>query len=287
MCYLRIFLFLLSLVWTSPLFAYESDNFRCDKATITCVVADKNLTVGDYAAFFDRSGNVVAVGQVIAVNKNGHREVEITETFNRITRSAQLRLITHEDYQHLRERFQVPRRMFPKALGLAVAAARLRVLSGFNGQEYNIFFSGRLSNDLSIVLRSVYAKVSGVANKGVWVAPNDRDTNYVSIPEPTTIQGLGLTSGIAYEALTNNLVSFRGEFGLGIMSVNAEVGENVSLQEVKLDQRIRNGANMLVRLSGSALLNVTPDWHLELMLTENYIFRSHLTSLGLGVIKDL
>lgn len=277
MFYLRILLFVLSLVWTSPLLAYETDNFRCDKATIHCLVADKSLTVGDYAAFFDRGGNVVAVGQVIAI-KNGHREIEITETFNRLTRSAQLRLITPEDYQRLRERFQVPRRMFPKALGLAVAAAKLRVLSGFNGQEYNLFFAGRLSNGLSIVLRSVYATVSGTATKRTWYATTEEDT---------TIQGLGLTSGLAYEALSNNLVSFRGEFGLGVMSVDAAVGENASLQEVKLDERIRNGANMLVRLSGSALLNVTHDWHLELMLTENYIFRSHLTSVGLGVIKDL
>ena len=277
MCYLRILLLLLLLVWTSPLLAYEYDNFRCDEAIIHCVVADKNLTVGDYAAFFDRGGNVVAVGQVVAI-KNGHREIEITETFNRITRSAQLRLITPKDYQHLRERFQMPRRMFPKALGLVVAAARLQVLSGFDGQEYNLFFTGRLSNDISIVLRSVYATVSGTATKRTWYATTEEDT---------TIQGLGLTSGIAYEALTNNLVSFRGEFGLGVMSVDTVVGENVSLQEVELDERIRNGANMLIRLSGSALLNVTHDWHLELMLTENYIFRSHLTSLGLGVIKDL
>ena len=277
MFYFRILFFLLSLVWTSPLLAYESENFRCDGATIHCLVDDKSLTVGDYAAFFDRTGKVVAVGQVIAI-KNGHREIEITETFNRLTRNAQLRLISHEDYQRLRERFQVPRRMLPKALGLAVAAAKLRVLSGFNGQEYNLFFAGRITNGLSIVLRSVYARVSGLATKKTW---------YATTQEDTTIQGLGLTSGIAYEALTNNLVSFRGELGLGVMSVDAEVGESASLQEVKLDERIRNGANMLVRLSGSALLNVTHDWHLELMLTENYIFRSHLTSLGLGVIKDL
>ena len=278
MFYFRIFFFLLSLLWTSPLFAY---NFRCDKDTINCLVADKSLTVGDYAGFFDSEGRIVAVGQVTAI-KNGHRELEISETFNRITRNLQVRLITKADYKRLQERFQVPRRMFPKALGLAVAAARLRVLGGFNGQEYNLFFAGRITDGFSIVVRSVYAVVSGTATErgcnGAWCTSYEQDT---------TIKGLGLTSGIAYEALPHNTVSFRGEFGLGLMSVDADVGENSSLKDVELDDKIQDGANILVRASGSALLNVTHDWHLELILTENYIFHSHLTSLGLGVIKDL
>ena len=278
MFYFRILFFLLSLVWTSPLLAY---NFQCDKQAINCLVADKSLTVGDYAGFFDRKGRMVAVGQIVAI-KDGHRELEITETFNRITSDMQVRLITKEDYERLQERFQVPRHIFPKALGLGVAAAKLRVLSGFDGQEYNLFFAGRLTDSFSIVLRSVYAMVSGTAKEKGW----DGALPY-SVELDTTIQGLGITSGVAYEALPHNLISFRGELGLGLMSVNASVGENSSLQDVKLDQAIQNGANLMVRASGSALLNVTHDWHLELMLTENYIFRSHLTSLGLGVIKDL
>ena len=278
MFYFRILFFLLSLVWTSPLLAY---NFRCDKDAINCLVDDKSLAVGDYAGFFDSDGRLVAVGQITAI-KNGHRELEISETFNRITRSLQVRLITKEDYARLQERFPVPRRMFPQALGIAVAATKLRVLSGFNGQEYNLFFAGRISSGFSVVLRSVYAVVSGTATERKWDG-----ALYVSSEQDTTIQGLGLTSGIAYEALPHNIVSFRGEFGLGLMSVKASVGENASLQDVKLDEHIQDGANILVRVSGSALLNVTHDWHLELMLTENYIFHSHLTSLGLGVVKDL
>ena len=277
MLYLRIILFTISLVWTSPLFAY---NFRCDKNLVSCTVDDKSLTVGDYAGFFDSGGRLVAVGQVVAI-KNGHREVEITETLNRITRSSQVRLIKKEDYEHLRERFQLPRRIFPKALGLAVAAAKLRVLGGFRGHEYNIFLAGRLTEGFSVVLRSVYAAVSGSATEKKWDG-----AEFFSFERDTTIHGLGLTSGIAYEALPHSIVSFRGEFGLGLMSINANVGENSSLQDVRLDKHIQDGANLLVRASGSALLNVTHDWHLELMLTENYIFHSHLTSLGVGVVKD-
>lgn len=278
MFYLRIFLFLLSLIWTSPLLAY---NFKCDKEIINCLVDDKSLTVGDYAGFFDREGRIVAVGQIVAI-KDGHRELEISETFNRITSNLRVRLITKEKYERLQESFQVPRRILPKALGLAVAAAKLRVLSGFNGQEYNLFFAGRVTEGFSIVLRSVYAMVSGTSTERGWDG-----ARYYSYLQDTTIQGVGLTSGIAYEALPHSIVSFRGEFGLGMMLVNATVGEDSSLQDVKLDDKIQDGANILVRASGSALLNVTHDWHLELMLTENYIFHSHLTSLGLGVIKDL
>ena len=278
MFYFRISLFLLSLVWTSPLLAY---NFRCDKDSINCLVDDKSLTVGDYAGFFDSEGRLVAIGQVTAI-KNGHRELEISQTFNRITRSMQVRLITQEDYERLQERFRVPRRILPKALGLAVAAARLRVLGGFDGQEYNLFFAGRVTDGFSVVVRSIYAMVSGTATErgcdGAFCFSSEHDT---------TIQGLGVTSGIAYEALPHNIISFRGEFGLGLMSVDASVGENASLQDVELDDKIHDGASILVRASGSALLNVTHDWHLELMLTENYIFHSHLTSLGVGIIKDL
>ena len=278
MLYYRILFFLLSLIWTSPLFAY---NFKCDRRAINCLVADKSLTVGDYAGFFDQAGRLVAVGQIIGI-KDSYREVEISETFNRITPDLRVKLIAKEDHERLQERFQVPRRMFPKALGLAVAAAKWRVLNGFNGQEYNLFFSGRLSNHFSVVLRSMYAVVSGTATERKYDG-----AVYFSAERDTTIQGLGLTSGIAYEALPNSIISLRGELGLGLMSINASVGENSSLQAVKLDEHIQDGVNMLVRASGSALFNVTHDWHLELMLTENYIFRSHLTSVGLGVIKDL
>ena len=274
MFYFRVLFFLVSLVWTSPLFAY---NFKCDESTIYCLVDDKALTVGDYAAFFDRDNHILAVGRVTAI-KAGYRELEVSETFNHITSDAQVRVISKEDYEQLQERFRVPRRILPKSLGLAIAAAKLRVLGGFNGQEYNLFFAGRISNGFSVVLRSVYAVVSGNAMEDSWA---------VSTAHDTTIKGLGLTSGIAYEVLPNRLVSFRGEFGLGVMSVNASIGENKSLEDVELDGRIQNGANMLARISGSALLNVRHDWHLELILTENYIFQSHLTSLGLGVIKDL
>lgn len=278
MLYYRILFFLLSLVWTSPLFAY---NFRCDKSSINCLVADKKLTVGDYAGFFDQAGRLVAVGQITAI-KDGYREVEISETFNRITPNLQVRLITKEDHARLQESFQVPRRMFPKALGLTVAAAKWRVLSGFNGQEYNLFFAGRLNDSFSVVLRTVYATVSGTATERKYDG-----ALYVSAEHDTAVQGLGLTSGLAYEALPNSIISLRGELGLGLMSINASVGDNSSLQAVKLDEHIQDGVNMLVRASGSALLNITHDWHLELTLTENYIFRSHLTSVGLGVIKDL
>ena len=178
----RISLFLLSLVWTSPLLAY---NFRCDKDSINCLVDDKSLTVGDYAGFFDSEGRLVAIGQVTAI-KNGHRELEISQTFNRITRSMQVRLITQEDYERLQERFRVPRRILPKALGLAVAAARLRVLGGFDGQEYNLFFAGRVTDGFSIVVRSIYAMVSGTATErgcdGAFCFSSEHDT---------TIQGLG------------------------------------------------------------------------------------------------
>lgn len=278
MLYYRILFFLLSLVWTSPLFA---SNFKCDRSAINCLVADKRLTVGDYAGFFDQAGRLVAVGQIIGI-RDGYREVEISETFNRITPDLRVKLIAKEDHKRLQEHFQMPRRMFPKALGLAVSAAKWRVLNGFNGQEYNLFFSGRLSNHFSVVLRSMYAVVSGTATERKYDG-----ALYFSAERDTTIQGLGLTSGLAYEALPNSIISLRGELGLGLMSINASVGENSSLQAVKLDEHIQDGVNMLVRASGSALFNVTHDWHLELMLTENYIFRSHLTSVGLGVIKDL
>ncbi len=278
MLYFRIFFFILSLVWTSPLLAY---NFRCDKGMNNCLVDDQSLTVGDYAGFFDRDGRLVAVGRIVAI-KNGHRKLEISETFNRINRSMRVRLITKGDYRRLRERFQLPRRMFPKALGLAVAAARLRLMGGFNGQEYNIFFTGRLSDGLSVVFRSVYAIVSGTATEQGYDG-----ALYYSREQDTTVQGLGLTTGISYEALPHNIISFRGEFGLGLMSVRTSVGETPSLHNVRLDDKIQDGANMLIRVSGSTLLNITHDWHLELMLTENYILRSHMTSLGFGVIKDL
>lgn len=272
MLYFRIMFFMISLVWTSPLFA---QNFRCDQTSIHCLIADKSLTAGDRVGFFDPDNNLVAVGKVTGiVGKDGHREVEITEVFSRITQSSiPKRLKDGDNASH-----PLARRLFPKSLGLAAAAARLQVLDGLDGQEYNLFLAGRLSSGFSVVLRSIYAVVSGTVVKSDWYATSEQDT---------VIQGLGLASGVSYEALPNRLVSFRGEFGLGVMAVDASIGENISVEEVGLGNSIRNGANMLVRASGSALLNVTPDWHLELSLTDNFIFQSHLTSLGLGIVKDL
>ncbi len=279
MLYFRILSFLLSLIWTSPLLAY---NFRCDKNSINCLVDDKNLTVGDYAGFFDGDGRIVAVGQVTAI-KNGHREVEISETFNRITRNLQVRMIPKEDYERLQERFPMPRRMFPKSLGLAVSYAELLVLDGFKGQEYDLFFAGRLGSGFSVTLRSLYMVVAGTAIERKYYESERRHTK-----QDITIQGLGLTSGIAYEALPHNIVSLRGELGLGLMAVDASVGDNATLQTVELDDQIQDGINALGRASGSAILNITHDWHLELMLAINYIRpKSFLTSLGLGIVKDL
>lgn len=266
--YLRVVFFVISLIWTTPL---SASNFKCGAEQLHCLVDDRKLTTGDQVGFFDRASQLVATGKVTGI-QGVHREVKVTEMFDHIPSDARIKLLSGDDVENMEKKFTIPRRFSPKSLGITVAAIKLGILKGFNGQEYNLFLTRRMRNGFSIDVRSVYISLAGN------VISEQKQTE-----EEARVRGIGVTSGVSYEALANNLISFRGGFGLGVMSVNSEIPYP---QETNFDYAIRDGINLLGRMSGSALLNLV-DWHFEIVLASSYIFHSHMTSLGVGIIRDL
>ena len=70
------------------------------------------------------------------------------------------------------------------------------------------------------------------------------------------------------------------------MVINHSTGNNTSLEDVKLDNRISDGANLLIKASASLLFDLSL-CHAELLISNNSIYRSHLASFGLGLVTEL
>ena len=269
MIYARLTLFLISLSWTNPLFA---NSFSCDSEQVICLIDNKKLTTGDLVGFVDRRNRLVAVGKVIGLQDN-YREVELTETFAVVTNKEQVRLLTVEEQQ----RFTTSRYQAKQSLGLSASMARLNISNDFNGQEYNLSFTRNLHQGLGIAIRSIYATVSGSATE---------ETPFDSIEHDMTIHGLGMTGGLSYELPLLNYLSAKAELGAGAMVISHNTARNTSLEDVELNNHITDGANLLIKASASFLVDVS-FCHAELLVSNNYIYRSHLTSFGLGLVTEL
>lgn len=266
--YMRIILFVVSLMWTSPLSAI---NFRCGAKQLHCLVYDFKLTTGDQVGFFDRVNQLVATGRVVSI-QGVYREVKIIEMFDRIPSDARIRLLSGEEIKNLQKNFTIARRFSPRAIGVTAAATTLGILEGFHGQEFNLFLTQRLRGGFSFNVGSVYTSLAG---KAISV---DTQTELEA-----KVRGIGVVSDVFYEVLVHKLISFKGGFGLGVMSVDSEIPYP---QATNFDYAIREGINLLGRMSGSASLNLV-DWRFEIMLANSYIFHSHMTSLGVGIIRNL
>ena len=269
MIYARITLFLISLSWTSPLFA---NSFSCDSEQVICLIDDRKLTTGDLVGFVDRRNRLVAVGKVVGLQDN-YREVELTETFAVVTAKEQVRLLTVEE----RERFTTTRYQAKQSLGLSASMARLNVVDGFDGQEYSLSFTRNLHQGLGLAIRSIYTRISSSATEVTWIEDIEHDM---------TIHGIGMIGGISYQLPLLNYLSAKAELGTGAMVISHDTARNISLDDVKLSDHFTDGANLLIKASASLLVDVSL-CHAELLVSNNYIYRSHLTSVGLGLVTDL
>ena len=268
MIYARLTLFLISLSWTSPLFA---STFSCDSEQVICLIDNKKLTTGDVVGFVDRRNRLVAVGKVVGLQDN-YREVELTETFAVVTTQEQIRLLTAEERQWFTATYQAK-----QSLGASFSMARLNVDNGFDGQEYNLLFTRNLHEGLGLSIRSIYARVAGSAIEKTGLSTNEHDLY---------ITGIGMTGGLSYELALVSFLSAKAEMGAGAMVISHSTGNNISLEDVELNNRIIDGTNPLVKASASLLFDVSL-FHAELLISNNYIYRSHLYSFGLGLVTEL
>lgn len=269
MIYARITLFLISLTWTSPLFA---NSFRCDSEQVICLIDDKKLTTGDVVGFVDRRNRLVAVGQVVGLQDN-YREVELTETFAVVTSEMQVRLLTADE----RERFSITSYQAKQSLGVSALRSRLSINDGFTGWEVNLSLTRNLHEGLGLAIRSVYATVAGPAIEKKYFETTEHDL---------AIHGLGMTGGLSYELPLVSFMSAKAEIGAGAMVISHNTGKNTSLEDLNLNGYIIDGANTLIKASASLLFDVS-FCHAELLVSNNYIYRSHLAGLGLGLVTEL
>lgn len=269
MIYARITLFLISLSWTNPLFA---SSFHCDSEQVICLVDNKKLTTGDVVGFVDRRNRLVAVGKVVGIQDH-YREVELTETFAVVTAKEQIRLLTAEEKQ----RFTTTSYQAKQSIGVSASMARLNVASGLGGQEYNLSFTRNLHEGLGLAVRSIYTRVAGSATEVTYFVTTEHDM---------IIHGYGMIGGLSYELPLVNFLSAKAELGAGTMVISHSTGSNTSLEDVKLDNRISDGANLLIKASASLLFDISL-CHAELLISNNSIYRSHLASFGLGLVTEL
>lgn len=255
----------------------QAAELQCNRSQTQCVVDNHtNFTIGDRIGFFNAAGELVARGQVKSM-RGDRRSVKVNHRHGPIAANHSLALLETKSGQSVAATYKIYKKPADFSVGAALGLATVGIGGGSPGTEFHGFAQWRKWRDLELFGRATYMAIEGEVSR----------THDFIETQPISINGYGASGGVGYTLRKNKTVGFRGELGLGLMYVSADVGGDAALVEGHdFPTKVTNGFGPYSRMTLGAVLNMNK-WHMQFDVTQSLIHQALASTLSAGLMFDL
>ena len=265
------FILVFILLFSSNAWAYK---FHCNSEQTVCEIDSKRIVKGDRVGVFDSDGFLAAIGEVTAI-KGQWREIKMVRKFQKISRDDRLDRIEDYEAKDPSRYFKIKQGMSAKSLGLQAGLLSVAAGAGIMAFEAEGFMQWLWKDNAYFVARGLFCRGSGRATI------NDGFLKQYTI----SMQAMGVTGGMAFNFLSGEMLTLRGELGLGLVNNSVSTNGDVDAK-VLANGRIFSGMGMLMNSNVAAIVNFN-SWNMLLAGEFLRLQNSNDFSISMGFVSAI
>ena len=256
----------------------QGGELLCNKKQTRCVIEDNtDYTIGDRIGFFNASDELVARGKVKSM-RGDRRAITIGKRHGKIKRNDRIALLETRNGASVRDTYKIYRKPADLTIGGGLGLATVGIGGGSPATEFAGYAQWRKWREVEFSARGTFLAMEGEVSR-----------TYDAIEtQPMSLSGYGLSGGVGYTLRKNKTLGFRGELGLGLMYIDANVGGDPELVAAEHDfqSQVENGFGPYSRATIGAVLNFNAV-HVNFDVTQSLIHEALASTLGAGLAIDI